>query len=82
MLGGDKQNPLPNLFPFKNQILQHFKSLNTEPEVAGTEQLIPSEWGLVALENKPTYFPKNKDHLTKKYLTNEEKVMNYGTLFL
>ena len=41
MVGGDKQNPLPNLFPFKNQILQHFKSLKTETEVVGTEQLSP-----------------------------------------
>lgn len=36
----------------------------------------------MALENKPVYFPKDKDLFTKKYITNEEKVYEHGSLFL
>ena len=73
---------MPNSFAFKNQILQHFKSKKPVQENSPTQDLIAAEWGLVALEPRVTYFPKDKDHLTKKYITNESKIWEHANLIL
>lgn len=48
-LGSDKTNTLPNSFPFKAQILQHFKNQQPVETSSTTETLVPAEWGLIAL---------------------------------
>lgn len=46
---GEQTNTLPNSFPFKAQILQHFKNQLPAQVNAVNEKLEPSEWGLIAL---------------------------------
>mgnify|MGYP000912451984 FL=1 len=79
---GDKTNTLPNSFPFKAQILQHFKNQIPVEISALTQKLIPAEWGLIALENRSVYLPKDKDHLTKKYITNYDKIWEYANVII
>lgn len=73
---------LPNSFPFKAQILQHYKDQKPVEEHSDCEPQVASEWGLVAIENRSVYFPKDKDHLTKKYITNSDKIWNYANVIL
>lgn len=81
-LESDKSNTLPNSFPFKAQILQHFKNQIPVEVSAFTQKLVPAEWGLVALENRSVYLPKDKDHLTKKYITNFDKIWDYANVVI
>lgn len=69
------------MFPFKNQILQYHKSQRPD-EAPSQVPLVPSEWGMITLENRSPYFPKDKSLLLKKYLTCEEKLLDYATLIL
>ena len=65
-----KEGFLPNLFPFKQQILDNIKrSKQTEDEVEHL-QLDASEYGMINIENKCAYLPKPKDNLIKKYVNN------------
>ncbi len=78
----EKDNALPNSFPFKAQILQHFKSKLPADVVNLNEKFQPAEWGLIALENRSVYLPQDKDHLTKKYVTNYEQIWKYANVII
>jgi len=73
---------LPNSFPFKAQILQHYKDQKPIDVNPQSKPQIPAEWGLVALENRSVYFPKDKDHLTKKYITAADKIWDYANVIV
>jgi predicted RNase H-like nuclease len=47
-LGGEKTNTLPNSFPFKAQILQHYKNQLPTKEIVENDKLDASVWGLIA----------------------------------
>lgn len=68
--GEARSDYLPNMFPFKQQILEEVRKAH--PEYVPPEKLTldQSEYGLINLENKPAYLPKPKDNLIKKYVTN------------
>ena len=61
---------LPNLFPFKQQILEEARRSRPVETEAEHLQLDASEYGMVNLENKCDYLPKPKDNLIKKYVNN------------
>lgn len=63
-------------------ILQHFKNKKPVDVHSPTQDLVAADWGLVAIEPKATYFPKDKDHLTKKYISNKTKVWEHANLIL
>lgn len=70
--GVGKSDYLPNMFPFKQQILQQARSsLPKVPELEASV-LDKNEYGLINIENKCQYLPKPKDNLVKKYVTNIE----------
>jgi len=73
---------LPNSFPFKAQILQHYKDQKPVDVNVASKPQNSAEWGLVAHENRSVYFPKDKDHLTKKYLTISDKIWDYGNCII
>jgi hypothetical protein len=76
-------NALPNTFPFKAQLLQQAKQGQGDHEGTQTAtRMDEGEWGLIALENQGRYFGKDKDHLTKKYITVESKVWEYANVIL
>ena len=64
-----RSDALPNMFPFKQQILDSARAALPQKDVVEAVFLDKTELGLVNLENKCAYLPKAKDNLIKKYVT-------------
>jgi nuclear GTP-binding protein len=61
---------LPNMFPFKQQMLEEAKRALPKEILAEVTTLDQSSYGLTNIENKCAYLPKPKDNLIKKYVNN------------
>lgn len=66
---------LPNMFPFKHQILDEARKALPKTQVFELNLLDKTEYGLINIENKCQYLPKPKDNLVKKYVTNLEHAL-------
>ena len=70
-----KDDFLPNMFPYKMQLLDEQKRGTPQSKVIETNVLEQTPYGLINLENKCVYLPKPKDNLIKKYVTNLEHTL-------
>lgn len=66
---------LPNMFPFKHQILEEAKKALPATQQVELNVLDKVPYGMITLENKCHYLPKPKENLVKKYVTNLEHAL-------
>ena len=78
----EKENFLPNMFPFKQQLLDDHKKTQPQTQEIELNILDQTDYGLINIENKCAYLPKPKDNLIKKYITNLDHALQNVSVVL